>query len=45
MDDLGRILDRLAAGSSTEDAVRAVLHDDYASLMLSTAQFLHKAYL
>ena len=45
MDDLGRILDRLAAGSSTEDATRAVLHEDYSELMLSTAQFLHKAYL
>ena len=45
IDDLGRILDRLAAGSSTEDATRAVLHEDYSELMLSTAQFLHKAYL
>jgi tetratricopeptide (TPR) repeat protein len=44
MDDLERILDRLAAGSSTEDATRAVLHENYAELMLSTAQFLHKAY-
>jgi len=45
IDDLERILERLAAGSSTEDAVRAVLHEDYSELMLSTAQFLHKAYL
>ena len=44
MGDLERILDRLAAGSSTEDAVRAVLHEDYSELMLSTAQYLHKAY-
>ena len=43
-DDLGRILDRIAAGSSTEDATRAVLHEDYAELMLSTAQYLRKAY-
>ena len=43
--DLERILERLAAGSSTEDAVRAVLREDYAELMLSTAQFLRKAYL
>ena len=43
--DLERILEHLAAGSSTEDAVRAVLRQDYAELMLSTAQFLRKAYL
>ena len=30
MDDVGRILDRIAAQSTTEDAVRAVLHDSYA---------------
>ncbi len=45
IDDLERILDRIAAGSSTEDATRAVLHEDYSELMLSTAQFLQKAYL
>jgi tetratricopeptide (TPR) repeat protein len=44
MGDLERILDRIAAGSSAEDAIRAVLHEDYSELMLSTAQFLHKAY-
>ena len=45
MDDLERILERLSAGSSTEDALRAVLHEDYSELMLSTVQFLRKAYL
>jgi hypothetical protein len=45
IDDLERILERLAAGSSTEDAIRAVLHEDYSELMLSTAQFLRQAYL
>lgn len=45
MEDLERILERIAAGSSTEDAVHAVLHEDYSGLMLTTAQFLHKAYL
>ena len=45
MDDLERILERINAGSSTEDAIRAVLHEDYSELMLATAQFLHKAYL
>jgi hypothetical protein len=44
IDDLERILERIAEGSSTEDAVRAVLHEDYAGVMLSTAQFLRKAY-
>ncbi len=44
MDDLERILERLAAGSSAEDAIRAVLHEDYSELMLSTAQFLRQAY-
>jgi len=45
MDDLGRILDRIASQSATEDAVRAVLHDSYADLMQSTVQHLRKAYL
>ncbi len=45
MGDVQRILDHLSAGGSTEDAVRAVLHDSYADLMLSTAQYLRKAYL
>jgi Peptidase MA superfamily/Tetratricopeptide repeat len=44
IDDLERILERLASGSSAEDAIRAVLHEDYSELMLSTAQFLRKAY-
>jgi tetratricopeptide (TPR) repeat protein len=45
IDDLERILEHIAAGSSAEDAIRAILHADYSELMLSTAQFLHKAYL
>jgi tetratricopeptide (TPR) repeat protein len=44
MDDVERILDRINAGSSTEDALRAVLHEDYSEVMLSTVQFLRKAY-
>ena len=44
VDDLGRILDRIAGGSTAEDAIHAVLHEDYPGLMLFTAQFLHKAY-
>jgi len=39
-----RILDRLAAGSTTEVAVREVLHSDYSDLMESTAQYLRKTY-
>jgi tetratricopeptide (TPR) repeat protein len=45
VDGLERMLDRIGEGSSTEDATRAVLHEDYPELMLSTAQFLKKAYL
>ena len=45
VDDLERILERIAAGSSAEDASRAVLREDYPELMLSTVQFLRKAYL
>jgi hypothetical protein len=44
VDDLERILEHIAGGSSTEDAIRAVLHEDYSELMLSTAQFLRSAY-
>jgi tetratricopeptide (TPR) repeat protein len=44
MGDVERILERIGAGSSTEDAMRAVLHEDYSDLMLSTMQFLRKAY-
>ena len=44
MDDLERILDRVAAGASTEDAVHAVLRDTYADLMQATADYLRKAY-
>jgi len=44
MGDIERILDRLAAGSSTEQALRDVLHDDYGDLMQSTADYLKKNY-
>ena len=45
MGDVERILDRIAAQSATEDAIRAVLHDSYAGLIQSTVQYLRKAYL
>jgi len=44
MSDVERILDHIAAGSTTETAVREVLHCDYADLMQSTAQYLRKTY-
>jgi hypothetical protein len=44
MDDMSRILDRLAAGSNAEDAIHAVLHDSYADLTQFTVQYLRKAY-
>jgi hypothetical protein len=45
MDDMGKILDRLAAGSSAEDAMRAVLRESYADLAQFTVDYLKKAYL
>jgi tetratricopeptide (TPR) repeat protein len=44
MGDIERILDRLAAGTATEQAVREVLHDNYADLMQATAEYLKKNY-
>jgi tetratricopeptide (TPR) repeat protein len=45
MGDVERILDRLATGTSTEQALREVLHDNYADLMQATAEYLKKNYL
>ncbi len=45
IDDLSRILDRLAAGDAPEDAVHAVLRDSYAELTQFTVQYLRKTYL
>jgi tetratricopeptide (TPR) repeat protein len=42
--DMERILERISAGSSTEDAIRAVLREDYSDLMLSTEHYLREAY-
>src|ERR1700722_1857701 len=44
MGDIERILDRIGSGSSTEEALRAVLHSDYRDLMQSTAEYLSKTY-
>ncbi len=42
MGDMQRILDRIAAGNSTEAALKEVLHDDYGDLMQATAAYLKK---
>lgn len=44
MDDMSQILDRLAAGSTAEDAIHATLHDSYADLSQFTVNYLRKAY-
>ena len=44
MGDMERILDRIGSGSSTEAALREVLHRDYNDLMQSTAEYLRKTY-
>jgi tetratricopeptide (TPR) repeat protein len=44
MGDVERILDRIAAGSSTEAALHEVLHSDYEDLMRSTAEYLRRSY-
>lgn len=44
MGDVERILDHIAAGGTTEEALRDVLHDDYGDLMRSTADYLKKNY-
>ncbi len=44
MGDIDRVLDRLASGATTEEAVRDVLHNDYGDLMQATAKYLGKSY-
>ncbi len=44
MGDIERVLDRIGSGSSTETALREVLHSDYNDLMQSTAEYLSKTY-
>jgi tetratricopeptide (TPR) repeat protein len=44
MGDVERILDRIAAGGSTEEALKEVLHGDYADLMMSTKDYLKRNY-
>ena len=44
MGDVERILDRIGAGSSAEEAVKSVLRDDYPELMQGTSEYLKKSY-
>ena len=44
MGDIEKILDRIAAVRSTEEALREVLHSDYGDLMQGTAEYLKKSY-
>jgi hypothetical protein len=43
--DIERILDRIAAEGSAEDAVRSVLHTDYDELAQETSRYLRHTYL
>jgi len=45
MGDIERILDRIGTGMSTEEALKEVLHSDYADVMQSTAEYLRKNYV
>jgi tetratricopeptide (TPR) repeat protein len=45
MVDMQRILDRIAAGSSTEAAIYEVLHINYDEVIQGTAGYLRKTYL
>jgi tetratricopeptide (TPR) repeat protein len=45
MVDMQRILDRIAAGSSTEAAIYEVLHINYDEVIQGTAAYLRKTYL
>ena len=45
MTDVERILDRIAAGISTEEALHQVLHQDYDEISQATVEYLRKAYV
>jgi tetratricopeptide (TPR) repeat protein len=45
MGEINRILERLAGGSTTEDSLRGVMHDNYGDLMQGTAEYLKKRYV
>ncbi len=45
MADITRILDRIAAGSSSEEALREILRSDYEEVMKGAADYLRKNYV
>ncbi len=45
MGDIDRLLDRMAAGSTSEAAMHDVLRDDYGDLMQATAEYLKREYV
>ncbi len=45
MTDMEHILDRIAAGISTEEAMHQVLHEDYEEISQATVEYLKKAYV
>ena len=45
MNQLSAVLDRIAAGDATEDALRTVLQMDYSDLALATAGYLRRTYI
>jgi tetratricopeptide (TPR) repeat protein len=45
MSDVERILDRIASGSSTEEALREVLHSSYDEVTHTTAEYLRRNYV
>ena len=45
MRDIIRILNHIAAGTSTEASLRAVLHSGYSDVMQSTVEYLRRAYV
>ena len=45
MSDVERILERIASGSSAEQALQEVLHSNYSETMHATAEYLRKNYV
>lgn len=44
VNDIDRLLDRIAAAPSTEDAVRDTLHTDYSGIEQQTLEYLRHEY-
>jgi len=44
MSDLQRVLQRLSEGSSTEAALRAIIHSDYGQLESDLGKYLNDKY-